>query len=183
MIKKVNKKSFKISTWNGGTTKELYIFPENSLYKERNFNFRLSIATTEKEESTFTLLPGINRFLSILEGELFLEHENKYSKKLLPFEIENFDGSWITKSKGKVTDFNLMLKNCSGNLEFKEFLKFDTIKIKNKKFIAIYCITGSLIINDVLLNKHELVIVEDEDILLSSKYSKIFLAKIYNFEK
>lgn len=182
MIKKLTSTDFKISNWSGGSTKELYIFPETAQYNQRNFNFRLSIATTEKEESTFTSLPNINRFLSILNGQLFIEHENKYSRTLLPFEIENFDGSWITKAKGKVTDFNLMLKNCNGNLQFKEFSSINNFEIINKKFIVIYCILGSIIVNDILINKNEILIIENEDIFLASTHSKVFLAEIYDLK-
>lgn len=183
MVKKIIAKDFKVSNWSGGSTKELYIFPENSFYGERNFNFRLSIATTESEESTFTSLPNVNRFLSILDGELFIEHENRYSRTLSKFEIENFDGGWVTKSRGKVTDFNLMLKNCSGNLEFKEFLQVNDTEIKNQEFIAIYCIDGNITINGNLLNKNEIMIIEKEEILISSEYSKVFIAEIYDLKK
>lgn len=178
MIKKIVSKNFKVSNWSGGWTKELYIFPETSKYNERNFKFRLSIATTENEESTFTSLPQINRFLSILEGELFLEHKNQYSRTLSQFEIENFDGSWVTKAKGRVTDFNLMLKDCNGNLEFKEYSKIRNLKIFNKKFIVIYCVSGSMMVNNIVLVSNEVLVIEDENINISSEYSKIFIAKI-----
>lgn len=181
MIKKLTSKDFKISNWSGGNTDELYIFPEDSKYKERNFNFRVSIATTESEESTFTFLPNINRFLSILKGELYLEHKGRYSRTLSQFEIENFDGGWVTRAKGRVTDFNLMLKNCKGNLEFKELSQVHNLKIENKKFIVIYCISGSLTIKNFSLEKNEVLIVEDEDVLLSSNDSKIFLIEVHGF--
>jgi redox-sensitive bicupin YhaK (pirin superfamily) len=37
-----------------------------------------------------------------------LIHEGRYSKELDTFDQDRFDGSWITKSKGKVQDFNVM---------------------------------------------------------------------------
>ncbi len=43
----------KISTWSGGTTTELFIYPEVAEYSERNFDFRISTATVEVEESNF----------------------------------------------------------------------------------------------------------------------------------
>lgn len=49
-----------------------------------------------------------------------LEHKNQYSKTLLPFEIDRFKSEWDTSAKGKVTDFNLMLKSCKGDFYFKE---------------------------------------------------------------
>src|SRR3712207_8867196 len=37
-----------------------------------------------------------------------------------PYEIERFQGSWITFSTGKYRDFNLMLQGVMGDLYFKE---------------------------------------------------------------
>lgn len=181
MIKKIEAKSFKSSNWSGGVTNELYIFPETAMYSKRDFNFRLSIATTDVEESTFTSLPNIERFLSILKGSILLEHVGRYSKNLSKYEIERFDGGWTTRAKGKVTDFNLMLKNCSGNLKFKENNEVYESTLVNKKFLAIYCIEGSLEVNGKILNENELLVAENEDLIFSSKKSKIFIAEIYNF--
>lgn len=47
---------YKTGTWVGGTSKQLFIYPPGGSYPDRNFKFRLSIATTSKEESTFTKL-------------------------------------------------------------------------------------------------------------------------------
>jgi environmental stress-induced protein Ves len=46
----------------------------------------------------------------ILDGALELIHEGRYTKHLKPFDQDTFSGEWSTRSKGKVTDFNLMLK-------------------------------------------------------------------------
>ena len=58
--------------WSGGLSTELYIFPEDSEYVERNFKYRLSTATVEIEQSVFTPLPGVDRTLMVLEGEMKL---------------------------------------------------------------------------------------------------------------
>ncbi len=47
----------------------------------------------------------------LLKGELGLIHEGRYTKHLKPYEQDTFSGEWDTRSKGKVTDFNLMLKD------------------------------------------------------------------------
>jgi environmental stress-induced protein Ves len=46
----------------------------------------------------------------ILKGRLELIHEGRYTKHLEPYDQDVFSGEWTTFSKGKVTDFNLMLK-------------------------------------------------------------------------
>ena len=96
--------------WASGTSTEIFIHPSNGSFADRNFLFRISTATVEAEESTFTFFEGITRHLMILKGELELIHEGRYTKHLKPYEQDTFSGEWPTRSKGKVTDFNLMLK-------------------------------------------------------------------------
>ncbi|HZL83497.1 MAG TPA: HutD family protein, partial [Candidatus Deferrimicrobium sp.] len=45
------------STWNGGTTTEIAIYPKNTIYSRRDFVWRISSANVESEESEFTSLP------------------------------------------------------------------------------------------------------------------------------
>ena len=106
------------SQWSGGTTTQLAIYPQNAEYKERNFQFRISTATVEAEESTFTKLPGVSRKLMILDGEIRIEHSDHHSKTLKKFEQDEFSGDWDTISFGKATDFNLMtISNAFGDIE------------------------------------------------------------------
>ena len=68
---------FRVSNWTGGKTRQLAIFPENASYLERNFLWRLSSATCEKEESQFTRLPDFDRVLLVLEGSVVLAHQDE----------------------------------------------------------------------------------------------------------
>jgi environmental stress-induced protein Ves len=109
MALKLIRKSEQITTsWSGGTTTQLYIYPENASYQKRNFLFRISTATVDAVESVFTRLPGVSRKLMILEGTLKIEHKGKYSKMLQKFETDSFEGDWETTGFGITTDFNLM---------------------------------------------------------------------------
>ena len=99
---------FQSSQWSGGTTTQLYIFPNNSTYGARNFELRISTAKVEVEESSFTSLPGVHRKLMILEGAISITHEDQYSKRLKPFEVDKFSGDWKTTAIGTCTDFNVM---------------------------------------------------------------------------
>ena len=119
MIKIENKDYIK-SKWSGGTTTQLLIWPPEGDYVSRNFKFRLSSATIEEEESVFTKLPGIQRYLSVLEGKIELtifEDEQMKKESLNPFEVFSFWGDQKVKSKGKARDFNLMVQNGNGKLE------------------------------------------------------------------
>ena len=99
---------FKPIFWSGGTSTELYIFPQTADYQQRNFLFRLSMATVETEKSDFTLLFGTSRKLMVLHGKITLCHEDHYSRLLNKFDIDEFEGDWKTSSVGKGTDFNLI---------------------------------------------------------------------------
>ena len=115
-MKIIKKEHQAIAKWSGGTTRQIYIYPEGSDYASRQFDWRLSSATVDCESSTFTPLPGVHRHLMILEGKLQLIHQDHYQVELAPLEQDQFEGSWHTLSFGKVIDFNLMLKKGSGKI-------------------------------------------------------------------
>lgn len=94
--------------WSGGSTRELFIFPRDTVYEKRNFDFRLSIATIETSPSIFTPLPGYLRNTLILDGMLKLAHEGHRQRTLNKFGVDEYDGAWITRSEGKSTNLNLM---------------------------------------------------------------------------
>lgn len=99
---------FLTSQWSGGSSTQLYIFPPEASYAERNFELRISTAKVEIETSTFTTLRGVQRKLMILEGEIKIHHEGQYHKYLKPFDVDSFSGDWKTTSEGICTDFNVM---------------------------------------------------------------------------
>ena len=74
-IKKIGRDACRVSSWAGGTTTELSIAPENGNYQSRDFLWRLSSATVELEESTFTSLPDFDRIILTLEGEMDICHD------------------------------------------------------------------------------------------------------------
>ncbi len=179
MIKIYREKDIKISKWSGGVTKQLFIYPEDGDYSLRNFKARLSIATTEEEESVFTKLEGVDRVISILKGRMEIIHKEHHSKILNPYEIDHFKGEWDTFSKGKVTDFNLMLKNCDGDFFFKEIKETEKIQFeKQNKIIFVYCISGEIKAENEIVKTGELLTTEETDIILYSKSAKIFYGYI-----
>jgi len=105
---------YKESKWSGGITKELAIYPENTLYAKRDFIWRLSSATVELEHSVFTKLEDYERILMILSGELIVRHNGEPPVHLKQFGQDFFDGAWDTESFGKVLDFNLMIRKGYG---------------------------------------------------------------------
>jgi len=98
----------KTVSWANGTSTELFVYPSNGNFQTRDFIFRISTATVEAEETTFSDFSGLTRILLPLKGKLTLIHEGRYTKELEPFEQDQFDGAWSTRSKGKVQDFNVI---------------------------------------------------------------------------
>jgi environmental stress-induced protein Ves len=116
VIKKISKQEYIMSTWSGGNTTQIGINPELAEYKDRDFLWRISSATVDLEESTFTALPDYNRVIMTLKGDMELIHNGGEVIALEPFEPHEFDGADHTLSRGRVVDFNLMMRknHCRG---------------------------------------------------------------------
>lgn len=108
------------SGWTGGTTCQLAIFPENTKYLDRNFIWRLSSAVCEKEETVFSRLPDYDRVLMVLSGNTVLAHQDVRVARLGELEQDRFDGAYLTKSFGRITDYNLMV--AKGNQGFLDVI-------------------------------------------------------------
>lgn len=121
--------SLPISQWSGGTTRQLAIYPATADYAARNFVWRVSTATIETPESLFTPLPGVGRTIMVLDGRMTLTHEGRCSRELGPFEQESFRGEWTTRSRGRVRDFNVMVKGGESRCEVIEAAAGEVIDI------------------------------------------------------
>lgn len=178
-------KDFKQSKWTSGTTTSLYIFPENGDYSSGNFDFRISIATIEEEETTFTPLEGFQRVFTLLEGEVELIHQDKIRSQIGIGEQDVFDGVWLTKSKGfgkpinvihkaekkvNVTYFNSLDSsfNMKPSLEFLFFWAIESellISFKNQKI--------ELLPNELLCIQNDSNLKEEFQIFSKSPFVEI----------
>lgn len=160
---------FLTSKWSGGSSTQLYIFPDNASYIERNFEIRISTAKVEVEKSIFTALPGIHRKLMILEGEINITHQGHYSKHLQPFNVDVFSGDWKTSSIGTCLDFNVMTThNKESELYYVSMEAIENYNLEPKKScknLFLYATSGHLHIklNDrnYLLETGNLLVVEN----------------------
>ena len=120
-IRSYGTEDYNTGKWSGGETTEFAIYPEKANYIDRDFIWRLSSATVDVDESTFTKLPEFDRILMVLEGEAVLAHGNERTVKLTALEQDSFCGDAGTKSFGKIKDYNLIMKKgCSGSLKVYE---------------------------------------------------------------
>ncbi|PIC63919.1 hypothetical protein CSV79_09590 [Sporosarcina sp. P13] len=153
--------------WSGGDTTELAIYPGEADYAKRNFQWRISSAVVEAEESIFTTLPTIDRIIMVIDGEMTLKHEGHHQIHLTPYEQDRFSGGWTTRSYGKVRDFNLMLADgCSGALEAITVGKDHPYEIDGKEIRNVegfYCIDGPV---SIKINTTEAVDLAQGDLLL-----------------
>ena len=175
MITLIKKQELKTATWAGGTTTQLAIYPRTAKYSKFNFDYRISYATVEIEESTFTFMPGVTRHLMILKGALEIDHLNRYKKLMEKFDIDVFNGEWPTKAKGKVTDFNLMTRGkAEGSLEPLVLKKGEkkNIALHPKEHAGIYLLHGKLQIK----NKNKALKMQEGDfVLLTQALTQTFL--------
>jgi len=162
---------FNTINWSGGTSTQLYIYPENADYKQKNFDFRLSTANVEVEKSEFTPLVGVSRKIMILDGEIEISHKDQYTKTLKKFDIDEFEGNWETSSVGTCIDFNLMTRgNTKGELSSITLKKDQTVEYpitrQNSK-LFIYLYSGKISFkhekNEYILSKGELLIFNNID--------------------
>ena len=148
-IKIYKSEDFTPSRWTGGTTTQLAIFPEDADYLKRNFIWRLSTATCDLEETTFSKLPDYDRVLMVLKGDVVLAHQDVRVTRLGELEQDRFDGGFYTKSFGKITDYNLMTaKGNKGYLDVVELtaeskeLAFEKDDELERFDVTFYCRDG-----------------------------------------
>jgi len=150
-VELIKQENYKPTFWSGGMATELITYPLNSDYASRNFLWRLGIAKIDILESTFSTLPNVSRKFMVTEGQITLDHENKYTKLLNAFEQDSFMGYWKTKTYGSASVFNLMTKeNYHGELIHLDIppkkqveFKYETSLNKDLVAICFYVVNGS----------------------------------------
>ncbi|MBU5669838.1 HutD family protein [Peptoniphilus sp. MSJ-1] len=108
-MKFIKRDEFKDSKWSGGVTTEVFIYPEEASVSEKNFDLRISTATCELEESTYTPYNGFYRYITPIDNVMNIKTRGE-EYELNPYEVLFFDGDAQTKSSGDVRDFNLIIK-------------------------------------------------------------------------
>lgn len=141
-ISKISKKDYRVSTWSGGETQELYLFPVQGTYQVGQFDVRLSSASVQLAESYFTRLPGYQRVIMSLDNPLRLSHQGKDSKKMLdlmPFISHHFSGDDQTTSIGTCRDFNLIYRDGLAG-ELVACYQKESVVIKSDEFVLVYAL-------------------------------------------
>lgn len=166
------------SRWTGGTTTELALFPAGASYQERNFDFRISSATVETEQSEFTDLSGYNRILMVLDGQLEMRHEigtEQCCVQLSELQQSHFDGAWKTTGFGKVTDFNVIFRY---GLKAELHIKTVPFEIQNRAAV-LYIQNGKAAVNEQFIESGDVCIVEVTDAVRVTPIETAVLLVVY----
>ena len=116
----LKKEDYATSRWSAGTTTQLYLYPEDGSYAQRRFQIRVSSAAVELEESDFTPLPGVDRWITPLAGGFTLTHPGREPVVMGPLQAPyGFSGGIETHCVGRAVDFNLMLQGAAGRMEIR----------------------------------------------------------------
>ena len=188
IIRHITAPEYVTTRWGGGSTTQIAIVPAASQYADRDFLWRVSSATVELETSDFTSLPDYERFLSTLKGTVRVFHDGGAPLTLTPGNIHRFDGGAATRSEGKCTDFNLMLRKgkCVGEMRCLHLGEHGAARLSRTVGLAgarhtllVYCAEGAGELTaageTVRFAKGEAVQAENAEPLLRCGAASVFL--------
>lgn len=143
-ITEISGKDMRTSEWSGGTTTEIFIWPEGSDYKRRDFILRASTAKVELDESDFTSLPDYDRVIASIEGAMELTHSPESGGETAVVtprkSVHRFDGGVPTHCVGRARDLNLMLRKgkAEGDIRFLERGEKVLLPLAPNEFALVY---------------------------------------------
>ena len=157
-----------VSHWSGGKTIQVAIAPKGAVYADRDFLWRVSSATADLDESDYTPLPDYQRWLSVFDQPIRLQHDGGEIITLAPYGIHCFDGGAATHSWGRCVDFNLMLRKgkAEGDLQALSVTGESlSLSAQGADTLLLYCGEGSGSVyangETVELKAEEALLIED----------------------
>ncbi len=130
----------------GGVTVEIAIFPENASVD--NFDWRISTATVAND-GPFSVFPGIDRTLSVLEGNGIVLNvegvETTLTRETAPFSFAADAQSAARLINGTITDLNVMTRRGRFTHRVQRIVIDDsTIVAPDGNTVLIFCAEGNL---------------------------------------
>lgn len=165
-----------------GKTLELFKYPKESIFANRDFDFRISTRNVSSKEFKQQDMDGYYRYMMITKGRAKITHENHYSIELEPFREDFYNGSWKTETKGTYEDFILSLRDKEkGGIKVLQSNVYYKITCKNYKgdFLTgsyFYCLEDNVTIN----------ILKDEKVLYEktlNKKSALFIKDLKEYRE
>lgn len=177
------------SRWSGGTTTELFIHPAGSSYAARDFDVRISTATTELETTTFTHLPGYKRILVVLDGTLKLHFavEMPFDVELEALEQVLFSGDDPVTGFGQVRDLNVMTSaGYSASVEDHRLAAGETLELEcGIAICVVFVLTGMVEAEGGRIGAGDVIRFDDEATmkLVGSEDTVLLTVRVWQIEQ
>lgn len=111
-MKHFTKENFRTMSWKngGGVTTELLRISDHTSDNPEDFLLRISMAQV-KSDGPFSLYPGVDRHLLILEGNgCILNHQIRLTRNSQVYFFQGEENIDCNLIDGEISDFNVMVK-------------------------------------------------------------------------
>lgn len=123
--------------WQGGSTRQLFVYPEGKTIIEEDCDFEITSSTMDFTHTEYNIFKGCDRLLMIIDGETTLSHHDGKSVNLKKYQHYSFSGEIKTYSHGMGIDYEIIYKK--GNWgEVKAYDEMDISKLKSLEKDEIY---------------------------------------------
>lgn len=172
--------------WGRGATTRLAVHPPEASHSGSAFKWRMSSIRVAPAEFRLAPLPGFQRILMVLSGELRVCHEDRHEALLRAFDQDRFDGAWNTTGSGDAAGFDLsMAEGVDGSIvtltlkpgQVKDISVTHALTPGQRRTIVLYVHAGRV---EILLNG-TICSLAEKDVLLLHEASASGLAIQYFF--
>jgi environmental stress-induced protein Ves len=172
----------------GGMTCEIQRFPQDSSLD--SFDWRISVATVQ-QANEFSLFPGVDRSLAILEGKgILLDVAGELGveqRELTPRDpVYRFDGETAihcTLIGGGIVDFNVMTRRAAFTHTLEQLtITRPTVLSATGDTALVYVVNGNCqLANETKVHAGDAVLFRDadEERLLISDAAELMLVQLY----
>lgn len=143
-----------------GRTEQIDIFPEDSLFHESRFTWRMSTAPVT-ESGPFSLFPGYQRLFIVIEGPGINLYHEKNNQNLIAFTPYHFAGDLKTRGdliNGSIQDFNFIYRPDLVSIHY-EIIKMNHQEplswVTKEEFNFLFVAQGSLQSSNFTIKKRE----------------------------
>ncbi|WP_372870595.1 HutD family protein [Shewanella sp.] len=175
---------FQTSTWSGGTSTQLWIYPKSSTLAARDFDFRLSSAKVETS-GPFSDFSGYDRLLIVLNGQMSLTIDGVKSAAQLgssaaPFAFNGASQIHAELDSPSVEDFNLFVPSGVSKTACRLMLnsqqRWNQPLQPQTLVYGIYLRQGSLMVADNQMNAENPLIISSKPLNILTSSPSDFIA-------
>ncbi len=138
------------------------------------FTLRISVADVDRA-GPFSRFPGIERWITLLEGKGFTLHRGEVSHRIdqpfVPFRFSGNDAIDCTLVEGPVRDLNVMFAPDAMRLDLSVIVVREPIEVEpppGATRLLVFALDGGLELSGAWLERHELLATHAATIELSA---------------